>query len=50
MRHKEIEHTPERWHAALAEPSPPCTVVQVGALVPADEVDAYVKVGGIRWQ
>uniref|UniRef100_A0A977TQI4 holo-[acyl-carrier-protein] synthase n=1 Tax=Amphidinium carterae TaxID=2961 RepID=A0A977TQI4_AMPCA len=49
LRKKQVAFTPEDWHAALLAPSPECTVLPVAALVPQDEMDAYVAVGGSRW-
>mmetsp|Transcript_22905 Transcript_22905/g.73959 ORF Transcript_22905/g.73959 Transcript_22905/m.73959 type:complete len:196 (+) Transcript_22905:202-789(+) len=49
LRRPELERAAEGWQAALLAPSPPCAVVLVGALVPSEDMDGYVKVGGARW-
>jgi len=49
LRKPQLSEQPAAWQAALLADSPPCNVVPVGALVPRDEVEAYIRAGGIRW-
>lgn len=46
LRKEQASFSKEAWEAALHEESPPFDCVPVGALVPADDMDAYVAAGG----
>mmetsp|Transcript_22022 Transcript_22022/g.42257 ORF Transcript_22022/g.42257 Transcript_22022/m.42257 type:complete len:405 (+) Transcript_22022:70-1284(+) len=41
--------SPAQWTAALNSDSPEFEVIPVGALVPAEEMEGFVKAGGTSW-
>jgi len=48
LRKKQDAFSPAEWQAILTAHSPPCTVLPVSALVPEDQMDAYIAAGGAR--
>jgi len=50
LRKPAAEKSAKEWEDALSVESPPCNVVPIAALVPQDQVDAYVSAGGQRWE
>merc|ERR1712187_382132 len=46
LRKVQKSFSTQEWEEALKAESPPFDVIPVGALVPSDDMDEYVKAGG----
>eukprot|EP00933_Yihiella_yeosuensis_P057243 TRINITY_DN5690_c0_g1_i1.p1 TRINITY_DN5690_c0_g1~~TRINITY_DN5690_c0_g1_i1.p1 ORF type:complete len:468 (+),score=90.51 TRINITY_DN5690_c0_g1_i1:46-1449(+) len=49
LRKPHADFSKDEWKECLVEESPHFDVIPVGALVPEDHMDSFVKAGGKRW-